>query len=135
MRYKDELIKSMEWLGKKDDVLFFNTWGGGGWGDPFKRPAEKVAKDVERGLVSFDGAKRYGVVLNKDGSVDNDSTEDLRKKLTNERGDVKLFDFGFTSIDELKARCKAETSFDPPKAPVFQKWHQVAAQKLREAAE
>ncbi len=120
---------------EKDDVLFFNTWGGGGWGDPFKRPAEKVAKDVERGLVSFDGAKRYGVVLNKDGSVDNDETENLRKKLSDERGDVKLFDFGFTSIDELKARCKEETSFDPPKAPVFQKWHQVAAQKLREAAE
>ncbi|MDC0074297.1 hydantoinase B/oxoprolinase family protein [Alphaproteobacteria bacterium] len=120
---------------EKDDVLFFNTWGGGGWGDPFKRPAEKVAKDVERGLVSFEGSKRYGVVLNKDGSVDTSSTENLRAKMTKERGDVKLFDFGFTSIDELKARCKAETSFDPPKAPVFQKWHQVAAQKLREAAE
>ena len=51
--------------------------------DPFKRPAEKVAKDVERGLVSFDGAKRYGVVLNKDGSVDNDETENLRKNLSN----------------------------------------------------
>ncbi len=120
---------------EKDDVLFFNTWGGGGWGDPFKRPAEKVAKDVERGLVSFDGAKRYGVVLNDDGSVDNDETEKLRKKLADKRGDVKLFDFGFDSIEELKSRCKAETSFDPPKAPVFQKWHQVAAQKLRDAAE
>ena len=120
---------------EKDDVLFFNTWGGGGWGDPFKRPAEKVAKDVERGLVSSQGAKRYGVVLNKSGEVDTPATDELRKKLAKERGDVKLFDFGFTSIDELKARCKAETSFDPPKAPVFQKWHQVAAERLRQAAE
>ena len=28
------------------DVLHFNTWGGGGWGDPLKRDAEKVAADV-----------------------------------------------------------------------------------------
>ena len=42
---------------------------------------------------------------------------------------MKLFDFGGT-IEELKARCKAETSFDPPKTPVFQKWHRVAAQRL-----
>ena len=108
--------------------------GGGGWGDPFKRPAERVAKDVERGLVSVKGAKRYGVVLNDDMSVDVKATEALRAKLSKERGEIKLFDFGGT-IEELKARCKAETSFDPPAAPVFQKWHQVAAQKMREAAE
>jgi N-methylhydantoinase B len=119
---------------EEGDILYFNTWGGGGWGDPFKRPAERVAKDVERGLVSVEGAKRYGVVLKGDLSVDQGATEALRAKLTKERGEVKLFDFGGT-IAELKARCKAETSFDPPAAPVFQKWHQVAAQKMREAAE
>ena len=119
---------------EEGDILYFNTWGGGGWGDPFKRPAERVAKDVERGLVSVKGAKRYGVVLNDDMSVDVKATEALRAKLSKERGEIKLFDFGGT-IEELKARCKAETSFDPPAAPVFQKWHQVAAQKMREAAE
>jgi len=113
------------------DILYFNTWGGGGWGDPFKRPAEKVAKDVERGLVTKEGAKRYGVVLGADGKVNQSETEKLRAKLTAERKEVKLFDFGGT-IEELKARCKAETSFDPPKAPEFQKWHRVAAQRLAE---
>ena len=119
---------------EEGDILYFNTWGGGGWGDPYKRPAEKVAKDVERGLVTANGAKRYGVVLNADGSLNAKETEALRAKLTKERGDVKLFDFGGT-IEELKARCKAETGFEPPAPPVFQKWHQVAAQKMREAAE
>jgi len=49
------------------DVLHFNTWGGGGWGDPLKRPAEKVAADVARGLVMAEGARRYGVVVSADG--------------------------------------------------------------------
>ena len=53
--------------------------------------------------------------------------------MTEKRGDVQLFDFGGT-IDEIKARCKEETGFDPPRAPVFQKWHNVAAKRL-EAAE
>ena len=115
------------------DILYFNTWGGGGWGDPYKREAELVARDVRRGLVTADGAKRYGVVLNADHSVDAVATEELRAELTEKRGDVELFDFGGT-IEEIKARCKEETGFDPPKTPVFQKWHNVAAKRL-EAAE
>ncbi len=43
--------------------------GGGGWGDPYDRDAELVAADVARGLVSAEGAKRYGVVIADDGSV------------------------------------------------------------------
>ncbi|MEY4357280.1 MAG: hypothetical protein RL469_606, partial [Pseudomonadota bacterium] len=42
----------------------------------------------------------------------------------------KIFDRGFESIDELKARCKAETGFEPPRAPVFTKWAKVAAEAL-----
>ena len=38
-----------------------------------------------------------------------------------ERPKVEIFDFGGT-IEELKARCKADTSIDPPKTPIFQKW-------------
>jgi N-methylhydantoinase B len=100
------------------DILYFNTWGGGGWGDPFKRDAALVALDVDRGLVSVDGARRYGVVLNADGSLEEKATTDLRAKLSAERGDPKLFDYGGT-IEEIKARCKEETSFDPPIQPVF----------------
>ena len=121
--------KSEEWMPAKadriavkaGDTLYFNTWGGGGWGDPLERDAEKVARDTKRRLISRDGARRYGVVLNTDLSVDAKATEDLRRKMTSERGPVELFDRGGT-IEELKARCKADTTFDPPRQPVFQNW-------------
>ncbi len=63
---------------KKGDLLYFNTWGGGGWGDPYERNAERVRSDVERGLVTVDGARRYGVVMAGDGSVDAAATDELR---------------------------------------------------------
>ncbi len=100
------------------DILHFNTWGGGGWGDPFKRDPAKVLADVERGLVSRDGARRYGVVIDGD-KVDTRATQELRADLTNKRGDTKLFDRGFENLKELKARAKRETGFDAPKDPVF----------------
>lgn len=38
--------------------------GGGGYGDPFQRPVEKVLKDVRNGFVSIEKAKEdYGVVI------------------------------------------------------------------------
>ena len=100
------------------DILYFNTWGGGGWGDPLQRPAETVAQDVKRGLVTADGAKRYGVVLRPDGGVDEVETQRLRARLAAERGETKLFDRG-GAIEELKARCRAETRLDPPATPTF----------------
>ena len=33
------------------------------------------------------------------------------------RGKTKLFDKGFTSISELKQRCKEETGLEPPATP------------------
>ena len=62
---------------KAGDILHFNTWGGGGCGDPFERPAERVAFDVKAGLVSKEGAKRYGVILNEDLSVNEKRTSTL----------------------------------------------------------
>lgn len=103
------------------DTLYFNTWGGGGWGDPLQREASKVALDVRRGLVSNEGARRYGVVLISNRSVDESATSDLRRRMASERGDIGLFNFGGT-VEELKARCKADTNLDPPVTPVFQKW-------------
>jgi N-methylhydantoinase B len=85
-----------------------------------KRDAAKVAKDVDRGLVTLEGAKRYGVVVKPDMTLDNVATNALRQRIERERGELKLFNFGGT-VEELKARCKAETGFDPPRAPVFQK--------------
>ena len=129
MRSTKRLVRadgSEQWLGAKSegikvhkgDLLYFNTWGGGGWGDPYDREAELVRADVARGLVSAEGAKRYGVVIAADGSVDAAATDALRAKLREQRGEPGLFDFGGT-IDEIKARCKAETHLEPPAAPTF----------------
>jgi N-methylhydantoinase B len=117
---------SEEWLPSKSegikvqkgDLLYFNTWGGGGWGDPYERDAELVRADVNRGLVTATGAKRYGVVIAADGSVDLSATEKLRQELRTKRGEVEMFNFG-GSIEEIKARCKAETHLDPPVPPTF----------------
>jgi N-methylhydantoinase B len=103
---------------KKGDMLFFNTWGGGGWGDPYDRDPELVAADVARSLVSVEGAQRYGVVIAQDGSVDAAATDALRAELRGKRGEPGLFDFGGT-IEEIKARCKDETHLDPPVPPTF----------------
>lgn len=104
---------------EEGDLLYFETWGGGGWGDPFARPPEKVLFDVNAGLVSVAGARRYGVVI-EDGVVDQAGTETLRAELTKNRGAASLFDRG-GSIEELKGRCKDETGLEPPAAPTFQK--------------
>jgi N-methylhydantoinase B len=112
------------------DLLIADTWGGGGWGDPLERAASQVAFDVVAGLVSVNGAKRYGVVVSADGVVDEKATEALRAKMRSNRGPKKIFDRGFESIEELKARCKAETGFDPPGQPRFTKWAAVAAEAL-----
>jgi N-methylhydantoinase B len=53
--------------------------GGGGYGDPRKRPAEKVAEDVRRGLVSIEAARElYGVALTAELAVDEAETAALR---------------------------------------------------------
>ena len=99
------------------DMLYFNTWGGGGWGNPLERDPELVLTDVNRGLVTVEGAKRYGVVI-KAGKVDKAATTRLRKSMEG-KVSAELFNRGFTSIDELKARCLKETGFEAPLAPVF----------------
>ncbi len=139
MRSTKRLVRtdgSEEWLPAKcegikvkaGDLLYFNTWGGGGWGDPYARDAELVAADVRRNLVSQDGAKRYGVVITDDLQVDAAATDALRDKLRSERGDdIPTFTFG-PSIDEIKAKSLEETHLEAPAAPEFQKrfLHQAA---------
>ena len=129
MRSTKRLVRkdgSEQWLGAKSegikvkvgDLLYFNTWGGGGWGDPYDRDPELVRADVARSLVSADGARRYGVVIAADRSVDGAATDALRTSLRAERGEPDLFDFG-GSIEDIKARCKEETHLDPPVPPTF----------------
>ncbi len=127
MRSTKRLVRtdgSEEWLPAKcdgikvneGDVLYFNTWGGGGWGNPLERDPELVRVDVNRGIVSAEGAKRYGVVIADDGSVDTAATEKLRAEMAPAREDLGLFSMGGT-IEELKARCLEETHLPAPEAP------------------
>ncbi len=60
------------------DVLLIRSAGGGGRGDPLKRPAERVARDVACGYVSAEAAARdYGVAVQA-GAVDEGATAALR---------------------------------------------------------
>ncbi|MST34155.1 hydantoinase B/oxoprolinase family protein, partial [Acidimicrobiaceae bacterium USS-CC1] len=104
---------------RRGDLLHYVTWGGGGWGDPYERDPALVAKEVEQGLVTWSGAERYGVVLTSAGAVDEAGTAALRERLRAERGEPKLFDRGFDSLDELRARCRTETGLPAPKPPRF----------------
>lgn len=81
---------------KKGDILVYRTAGGGGWKDPFDRPADKVQKDVRNGLVSIEKAESdYGVVLNaKTLDIDESATEKLRADLREKRGEFPLFSIG-----------------------------------------
>jgi len=54
--------------------------GGGGYGDPRRRPAEQVAREVRYGYVSRKSAKElYGVEVAANGEVNDAATAALRK--------------------------------------------------------
>ncbi|GIH47749.1 N-methylhydantoinase B [Microbispora rosea] len=83
-------------------VIRIRTTGGGGWGSPYDRPAEKVAADVRDGKVSPEGAREdYGVVLSVSHEagaadevvVDVEATERLRGRLRETRP-AAFFDRG-----------------------------------------
>jgi N-methylhydantoinase B len=79
------------------DVIEVITTGGGGWGDPFARDAERVRLDVVRGVVSNAAAReQYGVVLADDWDRDVDvaATQELRASLRSMRGEARMFDRG-----------------------------------------
>jgi len=81
-------------LGGKDtailgpgDVLMVRSAGGGGRGDPMEREPWRVARDVRRGYVSAEQAKRaYGVALTAEGAVDEAATQALRARATKPEG-------------------------------------------------
>ena len=56
--------------------------GGGGFGDPYERPAERVAAEVRDGLISVEAARSaYGVVVDADtGALDPAATQQLRRQ-------------------------------------------------------
>jgi len=61
------------------DAIEVSTPGGGGFGNPLRRAADLVARDVAKGYYTRDQAEAwFGVVLNPDGSVDAAATAATR---------------------------------------------------------
>ena len=61
---------------KPGESFVFESGGGGGWGDPFTRDPELVARDVHDELVTREAAEKdYGVVLTGALEVDVSATE------------------------------------------------------------
>lgn len=127
---------------KPGDRLIFDTWGGGGWGDPLERDLDAIAYDVEAGLVTVEGARRYGAVVSADGVVDVAATEALRAQMRAARPAPTAFNFG-PPVEELRASCVAETGLQPPVDPKpspiaiawFRKQGKAAPLPQRHAAE
>jgi len=92
------------------DKLVFSTAGGGGLGDPLDRDASAVATEVRRGLISESAArKEYGVVVKKNGTVDQDATQAKRAAIREEREEPPEFDYGpLPDYDELAERIAEE---------------------------
>lgn len=75
------------------EVLRVRTPGGGGYGDPLERPAERVAQEVSEGLVSAEDAfEIYGVVM-PGGELDSEATRSEResRRIASVEGEI---DFG-----------------------------------------
>ena len=62
------------------DVVRIESAGGGGWGNPLERDLDDVARDVKKGYVTIEGARRdYGVVMDSDTlTVDTEATRAFR---------------------------------------------------------
>ncbi|HEY7067632.1 MAG TPA: hydantoinase B/oxoprolinase family protein [Chloroflexota bacterium] len=65
------------------EAYVVDSGGGGGYGSPLERPAERVAADVREGYVSAESARRdYGVVLDpRTFAVDEAATAALRAEM------------------------------------------------------
>ncbi|KAJ7487787.1 Hydantoinase/oxoprolinase-domain-containing protein [Mycena latifolia] len=107
---------------REGDVLEWRTWGGGGYGAPYARPAELVAREVREGLVSRGGAQRYGVLLTDALEVDETATATLRAEMLarklaegREEGAFEINRGG--TLAEAFERCQAETGLAPPRLP------------------
>ena len=78
------LSKEQDILMAPGDMVWVRTPGGGGYGDPFKRPLQAVFKDVSLGRVSIEQARKfYGVIVEVTGdgklSLDEIASEQERK--------------------------------------------------------
>ena len=100
------------------DKLVFETWGGGGWGDPLERSLDALEYDLEAGLITVKGGSAYGVVCADSGVIDVAATKEMRAQLRAARGTPALFDHG-GEIADIVANCEAETGLPAPRRPQF----------------
>ncbi len=65
----------------KGDIGEFYSAGGGGYGDPYERPAVAVVEDVIAGLLSVENASQdYGIVIDPQTlTIDLEATERMRR--------------------------------------------------------
>lgn len=99
------------------DVLEYVTWGGGGLGDPLTRPAQTVALEVHRKLVTVEGAKsNYGVVVEPETfAVKEAETEALRAQMkASRKEDFSIYNRG-GSLEQLRVKCIEETGLPAPR--------------------
>jgi len=77
-----KLVNDLPQFGKRGLInpkFTVSSAGGGGWGDPRRRDAALVARDVKDGIVSIGAAReRYGVAIDSAGVVDPHLTARLR---------------------------------------------------------
>ena len=66
--------------------------GGGGYGDPLKRSAEKVCEHVRDGIVTMKSANDiYGVIMDAETfALDAEATEKRRKEIAGSRGELPI---------------------------------------------
>ncbi len=65
------------------DLLYWETPGGGGYGEPLQRDPAAVMRDLKLGLVSPGAAREtYDVLLTDKGELDESATAARRKRLT-----------------------------------------------------
>jgi N-methylhydantoinase B len=68
---------------QEGDVISVQTAGGGGYGSPLERNPEQVAYDFLLGKESIQKARdQYGVVITEGGEVDEESTANLRGRIS-----------------------------------------------------
>ena len=71
---------------RRGDILIMEAAGGGGWGDPLAREPERVAADLEAGLITAARARDvYGVIVDPSGAIDFDATRSRRTELEAQR--------------------------------------------------